>query len=250
MTTGEVVKGFKATDADIRCRGYQFTPGVKHVHEGNTELCNSGFHFCEDALDVLSYYPSAGSRFWTVDAEGVASGESNGDSKRAGHTITLGAEVGIAGLVKASIEYRFARATKAKGSSATGDRGAASATGYRGAASATGYQGAASATGDRGAASATGYQGAASATGDRGAASATGYQGAASALHSTAIAHADGVEASASGVLGAWLTLSEWKRNDATWTWERINVKAVRVDGKRIKADTHYLLKGGKVVNA
>ena len=232
MTTGEVVKGFKATDADIRCRGYQFTPGVKHVHEGNTELCNSGFHFCEDALDVLSYYPSAGSRFWTVDAEGVASGESNGDSKRAGHTITLGAEVGIAGLVKASIEYRFARATKAKGSSATG---------YQGAASATGYRGAASATGDRGAASATGYQGAASAT---------GYRGAASALHSTAIAHADGVEASASGVLGAWLTLSEWKRNDVTWTWERINVKAVRVDGKRIKADTHYLLKGGKVVNA
>jgi hypothetical protein len=115
--------------------------------------------------------------------------------------------------------------------------GAASATGFQGAASATGFQGAASATGDRGAASATGFQGAASATGDRGAASATGKD---------SIALAAGYRCKAKGAIGCWIVLAErgeWNGN----TYPIKEVKAFEVDGKKVKADTWYMLVNGEL---
>lgn len=57
------------------------------------------------------------------------------------------AEIGIAGLAKAAVEYTKTRAKEEPGGHATGGRGAASATGDRGAASATGRAGVALAAG-------------------------------------------------------------------------------------------------------
>jgi hypothetical protein len=139
-------------------------------------------------------------------------------------------------------------------SSATGDYGASSATGYQGASSATGYQGAASSTGTRGASSATGYQGAASSTGTRGASSATGDQGAslatgdqgaASAGNKTAIALAAGFEGRARGITGAWIVCAE--RDDKG---NILTVLTHEVDGKTIKENTFYMVKGGKWIEA
>ena len=194
---------YKGMDQNMKCRGFQYEVG-KEYETDSAEVCESGFHACEYPLDVFNYYPPAGSRFFEVEQSGEMS-RSNGDTKVASTKIKIGAEIGIAGLVKAAIEYTKERCTEEPGERATGDCGAASATGYRGAASATGYQGAASATGDQGAASATGDQGAASATGDRGAASATGDCGAASATGDQGAASATGYRgaASATGDRGA-----------------------------------------------
>ena len=46
----------------------------------------------------------------------------------------------------------------------------------------------------------------------------------------------------ASGTLGCWLVLTE--RDDVRYIKE---VRAVKVDGKRIKADTYYKLVDGEV---
>ena len=169
---------------------------------------------CEQPIEVLNHYAPNESRYFEADAEEVTDERESGDSKIVAKKMTLKAEIGVPGLVKAQIEYvknqigfddAIKRANAEKENHATGDQGAASATGDQGAASATGYQGAASATGYQGAASATGDQGAASATGKRGAASATGYQGAASATGYLGAASATGDQgaASATGVQGA-----------------------------------------------
>ena len=180
------ITAYKGFDKNWKCRGYQYTVGETHVHDGKTEACESGLHSCEYPLDVLLYYSPAQSVFALVEASGDLSRKGD-DSKIASSRLTVKEELGIAGLVKAAIEYTVSRTKPSKSkkmntddvqgaASAVGDYGAASATGYRGAASATGYYGAASATGGYGAASATGDYGAASATGGRGAASATGAQ--------------------------------------------------------------------------
>ena len=66
------MKVYKGTDKDIKCRGYQFTPGVEAV-EDKAELCESGFHACEAPLDVMSYYPPGlGSRYFKADLEDVS----------------------------------------------------------------------------------------------------------------------------------------------------------------------------------
>ena len=177
------MKVYKATDKDMKCRGFQYELGKTAEVDGDIELCKNGLHACEMPLDVLGYYaPGDGSRYFEAELEDV-SDEKGNDTERFGKKLTLSAEIGIPGLVKAQVEYVKAqcgfdnaikKANNEKKNHATGERGAASATGESGAASATGWSGAASATGERGAASATGWSGAASATGWSGAASATG----------------------------------------------------------------------------
>jgi hypothetical protein len=201
-----VIQSIKGFDSNLACRGFQFEQGKTYEHTGPIAACLSGFHACTieaHPLEVLGYYPPAGSRYCLVEQTGATN--SDDDIKIASAKITIGIELSISDLTKRAIEWVFARAKKAEGSTATGTRGAASATGYQGAASATGYQGAASATGYQGAASATGTQGAASATGTRGAASATGTRGAASATGTQGAASATGTRgaASATGTRGA-----------------------------------------------
>ena len=198
----------------MKCHGMQYTLGETAVFDGEPHLCRAGLHACEQPIDVLNHYAPNASRYFEADAEEVTDERESDDSKIVAKKMTLKAEIGVPGLVKAQIEYvknqigfedAIKRANAEKENHATGNQGAASATGNRGAASATGYRGAASATGDRGAASATGYQGAASATGYQGAASATGYQGAASATGDQGAASATGDRgaASATGYQGA-----------------------------------------------
>ena len=249
-------KGFrKNSDGTLQCRDKTYRVGETYT-EDTAKLCETGMHACLTPIDVLAYYPPAESVYHEVEVgDDTAAPGGKSDSKVATRTLTVGAELGISGLVGAQVEYTTGRAASVDGghtskhqdaASATGDQGAASATGYQGAASATGDQGAASATGYQGAASATGDQGVASATGDRGMASATGDRGVASATGEFAIAHADGYGSKARGALGCGLTLAE---RDASGTL--VGIVAVIVgrehDGVTIEPDTYYRLRDGKI---
>ena len=238
---------YKGMDANMQCRGYQYEVG-KEYETDEAVACEAGFHACEYPLDVLKYYVPAESRYFGVKQSGKIS-KSGEDTKVASTKIKIVDEIGIAGLVKAAVEYTKARAKEEPGGHATGYQGAASATGNQGAASATGYQGAASATGYRGAASATGNQGAASATGNQGAASATGDHGAASATGRAGVALAAGAECKAKGALGCAICVVERGEWDGE-TYPIINIKAAIVDGTTIRADTYYTLHNGELVEA
>ncbi len=244
---GPVLVTYKGFGLDWKCRDFQYAVGETYEHKGKAIACESGFHACEYPLDVFAYYPPGSSRFAITEQSGDIA-RHDGDSKVASSRITVKAEIDLAGLIKAAIDWTFSRAEPidpASPASATGTSGAASATGYRGAASATGTRGAASATGTSGAASATGYRGAASATGYSGAASATGYRGAASATGDSGAAMASGRFGRAMGADGCALFLverdDEWK---ITAAWAGIAGR----DG--IKPLTWYTLEDGKPVEA
>ena len=123
------MKVYKATDRNMCCRGYQFKQGIEAVEE-SAELCKSGFHACEAPLDVLAYYaPGEGSRYFEAELEDVNNERRSDDSKVVGKKITLGAEIGIPGLVKAHFEYTKSKCKKEKtggdGSALTGGYGSA-----------------------------------------------------------------------------------------------------------------------------
>lgn len=143
-------------------------------------------------------------------------------------------------------------------SSATGDGSISSATGYKGASSVTGDYDTSSATGDYSASSAignysvssvTGYKGASSATGNYSVSVATGSCSTCSAENPTAIAVAWGCKSRAKGVIGSYITCTEWKENDKD-KWVLVQAKMVQVDGEKIKADTYYELIDGEFVEA
>lgn len=163
------MKVYKATDKDMKCRGFQYELGKTAEVEGDIELCKNGLHACEMPLDVLGYYaPGDGSRYFEAELKDASSEKHSDDTKRVGKKLTLSAEIGIPGLVKAQVEYVKAqcyfdnainKADAENKNHATGWRGAASATGESGAASATGWSGAASATGKYCVAMTTGFFG-------------------------------------------------------------------------------------------
>ena len=151
------MKVYKATDKDMKCRGFQYEIGKTAEVDGDAKLCERGLHACEMPLDVLGYYaPGDGSRYFAAELEDVSDEMHSDDTKHVGKKLTLRAEIGIPGLVKAQVEYVKAqcdfdnaikKANSEKKNHATGERGAASATGESGAASATGKGCVAMATG-------------------------------------------------------------------------------------------------------
>ena len=64
------MKTYKGTDNNLQCRGYQYEVGKEYEHDGNVELCDSGFHACKDPLDVFGFYGPATSRFFEVEQSG------------------------------------------------------------------------------------------------------------------------------------------------------------------------------------
>lgn len=75
---------------------------------------------------------------------------------------------------------------------------------------------------------------------------ATGNYGAASATGKDSIALAAGYECKAKGAIGCWIVLAErgeWNGD----TYPIKEVKAFEVDGKKVKADTWYMLVNGQL---
>jgi hypothetical protein len=206
------MKGYKGFDKNLKCRDFQFEVGKEYIHEGEIKLCNSGFHFCESPLDVFDYYLPSESRFAEIEADQVSYEKSN-DSKRVSKKITIKTELNLHSFLEARLNFILEN-IDLKNAKENNKK-------VRGAASNSGWQGAASNSGEQGAASNSGEDG---------------------------IAMSVGIESKAKAIKGTWIVLSEWKIKDNKY--HRIDVQAKIVDGKKIKADTFYILKNGKFTKA
>ena len=226
----EVITTYKGFNKDMTCRGFQYEEG-KVYEIDKAEACNCGFHACEYPLDCFGYYAPAEGVFHLVEQSGTLSKHSD-DSKVASTKIKIGAQISIAGLVKAAIEYTVKRVNPE--------------------AKADESQGASSATGNNGASSATGDYGASSATGNCGASSVTGYRGAVEVGDKEAVAVAWGYKSKAKGVLGSYLVFADWEGNESLYwiqeAWSLKGAKMVQVDGEIIKENTWYTMVNGEIV--
>ena len=110
------MKGYKAFDADFKCRGKQYEPG-KNYEEDSAEMCKSGMHFCEQPLAVLSYYPAIDkngnpTRFAKVEAEDAQADADN--QKFVTKKLKIGAEIKLGALIDAQVQFVREKAEKEK----------------------------------------------------------------------------------------------------------------------------------------
>lgn len=203
------MKCFKGFDKDLKCRDFQYEIGKEYTEE-KANICNYGFHACEYPMDVFNYYPPSDSRYCEVDLE-ANDQKSHDDSKRVGKKISVKAEIGIAGIIKAGVEY-IKEQVNWEDDKATN----------------------------------TGNQSAATNTGNRSAATNTGDYSAATVEGKESIALATGIKSKAKGKIGCFIVLAEWK--EINYEYHLIDVKSAKVDGENIKEDTFYTLKDGKFV--
>ena len=207
------MKAYKGFSPDMTCRGFQYEE-EKTYETDEATLCKKGFHACLAPLDVFSYYsPCDGNgnlnKFHEVELEEVDERRDN-DTKVCAKKITIGAELNFFGLAKAHVEYVKEHVDKESAKGADEDRSAASATGYRSAASATGDLSAATAEGQE------------------------------------SVALAWGIDGKAKASLGSYIALAEWEEDEGGY--KLVCARMHKVDGKIIKPDTFYKLKGGKFV--
>ena len=140
------MKCFKGFDKDLKCRDFQYEIGKEYTEE-KANICNYGFHACEFPMDVFGYYPPSDSRYCEVDLE-ANDQKSPDDSKRVGKKISVKAEIGIAGIIKAGVEYIKEQVNwEDDKTTNTGNRSAATNTGNRSAAIVEGKESIALATG-------------------------------------------------------------------------------------------------------
>ena len=231
------MKAYKGFDNGLKCRDFQYEIG-KEYEEKTASLCNSGFHACEYPLDCFNYYPPTDSRFCEVELED--NGERSYDTKICGRKIKVGAEIGIAGIIKAAFSYVKEHCTNSEvgkdkccltggdWSALTGGNWSALTGGYRSAL--TGGNWSALTGGDWSAL--TGGDGSALTGGDRSAL--TGGD-------KSVVYGGEGAKVRAG--TGSVLALQYWKNG------EFAEIKFKKVDGVKVKANTWYKLnKAGRFI--
>lgn len=129
----------------------------------------------------------------------------------------------------------------------SGDMSIARTAGSWSIAGASGFQSVADNSGDLSIASASGNFSVAHNSGNRGTANASGDLSIASVSGRESFAIATGIEGKAKGALGCYIACAEWSYDDEG-NHQVKNFKTAKVDGKKIKPDTLYMLKDGKFV--
>lgn len=103
------MKAYKGFNKDLTCRGFQYKEGETY-HAEKAELCEEGFHACENPLDCFGYYEPGKAVYHEVEVDELAEGK-GADSKVCGKTIKIGAALDVAGICKAHFEYVNSKTT-------------------------------------------------------------------------------------------------------------------------------------------
>ena len=230
------IVAYKGFDENLCCRGFQYEIGKEYVHEGEIECCESGFHACTNPFDVLDYYsPDSRNRFCVVEQSGTIK-TGNDDSKQASSKIKIKAEIRMAGLFKAGVEWikeitnpvPIIAETKEKNDNSSG------------------YSAQIGSSGDS---AKIGSSGDSAQIGSSGCSAQIGSSGDSAKIESTgeySVICCAGNNSMAKAKKGSWITLSEWKYSEGKKRNIPVCVKTEYVDGERIKEDTWYRLVDGE----
>ena len=220
---------YKGFDENLKCRGFQYEVGKEYEHDGEVECCRSGFHACTNPFDVLDYYDANGkNRFCVVEQSGTIKSEHK-DSKQSSSKIKIKAEIGIAGLFKAGVEWikektnpdKIIKSIKKNENTESGNCAQISSSGYAAQIGSSGYAAKIGSSGDCAQIDSTGED---------------------------SVICCAGLESSAKAKKGSWITLSEWKYSEDKKRDIPVCVRTEFVDGERIKEDTWYKLIDGEFV--
>ena len=235
------MKGYKAFEEGLTCRGKQYEVGKTYKENGKT-ICNPGvMHFCENPFDTLDYYPlvdDAGrfSEFAEVEAEEpILRGD---DNKCATNKLHIKAKLSFGEFIKAGIDFLIEKTTFKNSRKKTSDKNFAQI-GSSGDGAKIGSSGDGAKIGSSGYGAKIGSSGYGAKIGS------SGYGAQIKSEGSNCVICCAGHNSIVSAKKGSWITLAEWACNNEGKLFPRF-VKTVYVDGKKIKEDTNYILKNGK----
>ena len=280
MSEEKVIKAYKGFNKDLKCRGFQYEVGKEYeLPEGEkVKVCNTGFHACESPLEVLDHYAMFDydgneNRFCEVEQGGDIDREDK-TTKVASSRIRIKAEIGLAGLIKAGVEWikEVTRVGKVNNSGDLNDNG-----GDYAKIGSSGYYAQIGSSGDYAQIGSGGYSAKIGSSGDYAQIGSSGYSAKiGSSGYSAKIGSSgDYAQIGSSGdyaqitstgedcviccaghgsrvraKVGSWVTLAEWMYDEKKNRTVPACVKTIYIDGETYKADTWYKLEDGKIKEA
>lgn len=244
---------YKGFDENLCCRGFQYEIGKEYEQEGEIECFVNGFHACTNPFDVLRYYDANGkNRFCVVEQSGTI--KNAADTNRASSKIKILAEIGMAGIFKAGVEWItkktnpniIIKSVKGKGDLESGDYAQIGSSDDYDKIVSNGY---CAQMGSSGHYVKIGSSGESAKIGSNGDYAQIGSSGDHAKIESTgedSVICCAGNRSMVKAKKGSWITLSEWKYSQEKRRYIPVCVKTEFVDGKRIKGDTWYKLVNGE----
>ena len=278
------VKGYKAFNKGMICRGKQYEENATYEENGN-EICEAGvMHFCENPFDVLNYYPLVDENGDISDFAGV---EAVGDiykreDKIATNKLHIGAKLGLKGFIKACVDFTIEKVRVESGKDneadssgyyaqigssgyyakigSSGYSAQIGSSGYSAQIGSSGDYAKIGSSGDYAQIGSSGYYAQIGSSGDYAKIGSSGYsaQIGSSGYYAqitskgkNSVVMAAGYNSIAKAKIGSWITLAEWIRTNKTddngnHIWIPKCVKTEYVDGERIKEDIFYKLVDGE----
>ena len=239
------MKAFKGFDKNLKCRDFQFEVGKTYKHEGKVKACQSGFHSCENPLDVLNYYDIADSRFALVEVSGEIS-KHDDDSKIASAEIHIQAELKLPEFIKSAVQYLIGLAAcDDRTLEASGGYSKLAASGYSSQLAASGGYSKLAASGDSSQLAASGDYSKLAASGYSSQLAASGYSSKLAASGDSSIAVAAALDCKAKAGKNGCIALAYWVNDE-----KRFRMAVGYVGENGIEADTWYCVENGKLVAA
>ena len=245
---------YKGFDENLCCRGFQYEIGKEYVQEGEIECCGSGFHACTNPFDVLDYYsPNSKNRFCVVEQSGTIKTANDG-TKQASSKIKIKAEIGMAGLFKAGVEWIKEKTnpvpiiaeTKDKNDNPSGDSAKIGSSGDYAQIGSSGDSAQIGSSGDYAQIGSSGDSAQIGSSGDSAQIGSSGYSAKIESTGEYSVICCAGNNSRAKAKKGSWITLSEWRYSREKGQNIPVCVKTEYVDGERIKEDTWYRLVDGE----
>ena len=108
MRNKKTITAYKGFDKDLKCRDFQYEIGKEYEIDGEIKVCEKGFHACENPLEVFNYYlldkDCDLARFCEVEQSGNIDKE-NSTTKICSSKIKIKAELKLANIIKAGVEW-------------------------------------------------------------------------------------------------------------------------------------------------
>ena len=96
------VIGYKAFNKGLMCKDMVYKVGETYTTKEEIKLCESGFHFCENPIDVLDFYDLIDSEFGTVESIGKVLTDGK---KSVTNKIKITAKLDLPMFIKASVDF-------------------------------------------------------------------------------------------------------------------------------------------------
>ena len=248
------MKGYKGFNPGLICKDKQYRENTV-FEEPEAKIREKGMHFYENPFDVLDYYdlirPDGTPNEFT-EVEALDEPKTDDKKKFCSRKLKIGVKLGLSGFIKACVDFVLEK-TIAEMPGENVDSGYSARIGSSGDCAQIGSSGYSARIGSSGDCAKIGSSGYSAQIGSSGDCARIGSSGDCAKINCTGedsviccAGHGSVVKAS----VGCWITLAEWKFDNAKQRNVPVCAKTEYVDGEKIKADTPYTLKNGEFVEA